>query len=224
MSGAGTSRGRGSPRTPRSDYRQRRAGALGVALVLFVLPVFTAYGDDKFGEHDRADSPSTAVTSLNTSSTPVSEQASSGERPKNFIEFIGRFHPVSVHFAIALILTAALAEALFLITGRSAFTDSARFMLVLGAAGAVVAVGLGFATREEFGRTTRVTWHLAFGLAATVMALLAAVVREARERHSGDGRWRWVYRALLFLSAVLVSITGHLGGLLTRGPDAFSWP
>ncbi len=60
------------------------------------------------------------------------------------VNFAGKFHPVVVHFPIALGLAALLAEILALFTKAELFRAAARFSIVTAALGALVAVPLGW--------------------------------------------------------------------------------
>ncbi|PKP72115.1 MAG: hypothetical protein CVT83_01520, partial [Alphaproteobacteria bacterium HGW-Alphaproteobacteria-5] len=58
--------------------------------------------------------------------------------------WLGRFHPAAVHFPIAMLLGAALAELLSLRFESGFFHNAARFSLWLGALGALGAASLGW--------------------------------------------------------------------------------
>lgn len=74
----------------------------------------------------------------------IHDHATDHDKPEGIqrlVRYVGKFHPLVVHFPIALILVAALAEFLFLRTRRQFFTDAARFSIAVGA----VAASLGWA-------------------------------------------------------------------------------
>ena len=60
------------------------------------------------------------------------------------LAWIGRFHPPLVHFPIALLSAAALAELLLVATGKAFFDSAVRFCVWGGALGAVGAALLGW--------------------------------------------------------------------------------
>ena len=62
----------------------------------------------------------------------------------NLVTWLGKFHPSSVSFPIALIIAALVAELLASATGRPLFDHAGRFCVWFGAIGAVVAVTLGW--------------------------------------------------------------------------------
>src|ERR1700760_1738556 len=62
----------------------------------------------------------------------------------DFSQFVGRFHPLAVHFPIALILLAALLECAGLFRNGKNLQSGAGFILALAAGSAIVAVFLGW--------------------------------------------------------------------------------
>lgn len=131
---------------------------------------------------------------------------------------IGRLHPLIVHFPIALVIIAALAE-----SGAS-LTRDWRWRLVAYAnlrAAALFAIAAAFAgwrlAVAPGGSTAVVEWHRWLGVGAaatTVAAALATVGDDGRSLVAG-----WTYRAALMSAAVLVIVTAHLGGVLVWGAD-----
>lgn len=128
------------------------------------------------------------------------------------LEYAGRLHPIAVHFPIALAVAAALAEIGFILTRKSLFADAGRFCVWLAVPGAWVAVAFGWANADfaDFSDsyTRIVSIHRWLGV-ASALVIMAAAVSESRSRQ--------VYRAILFIAAGLVGLTGHFGGLLTHG-------
>lgn len=140
------------------------------------------------------------------------------------IRFAGKFHPLAVHFPIALLVVALIAEGLgFRAKWQDwqGFRAVARLNLRLGAAGAAVAAALGWAAAFGSGLSgemgTVLSQHRWTGTLVAVLAL-AAVLMEGKIR---KGRWRVM--AVLFVLAVLVGVAGHLGGTLVYGRGYLSW-
>jgi uncharacterized membrane protein/mono/diheme cytochrome c family protein len=127
-------------------------------------------------------------------------------------QFLGRLHPLIVHFPVGLLCVALLLE----IIGWSRKSNDMRAgitaLVWIGAISSVVAAvfGLVLINQEEYGGDT-VTIHQWSGL--TTMALAIATGFALR-----SGRLA-VYRSLLFLTVFGVSIAGHYGALLTHGED-----
>jgi len=61
------------------------------------------------------------------------------------VRFLGRFHPVAVHFPIAFALGALMADILALAMRQERCRNAARFLLILGAFGAICSVPVGWA-------------------------------------------------------------------------------
>ncbi len=140
------------------------------------------------------------------------------------ISFLGKFHPLSVHLPIGLILAAALAELLFLFTGTPLFRNAARFNLLIAVLGVVVAIPLGLAaasgTHYPDDYSAILFRHKLLGFTTLGGITLTAALSEWLHR-KGTGTCR--YRTALGLSVLIVGATGHLGGLLVFGMNHFSW-
>ncbi|HXE51651.1 MAG TPA: DUF2231 domain-containing protein [Tepidisphaeraceae bacterium] len=162
-----------------------------------------------------------------TSSSDPAPVAQTPRRPmargERLLRFAGRFHVVVVHFPIALLVAAALAEGWFMWLGRSGTSEAVRYCVLLGAIGAVAAAALGW-VRAPFvgfaGAGQTLLLHRWAGTAAGGLAVIATVLSERdvlRSRKSG------AFRAALFLCALLVGVAGHLGGTLVHGDGFFTW-
>lgn len=138
------------------------------------------------------------------------------------IAYAGKFHPLVVHFPIALLLAAFAAEALSWKPRWDRLKSVARFNLWAGALGAVLAVGLGWAAASgsplegEMGAVLE--RHRWLGTMVAVFAI-GAVWLEGRCRDSK----RWKLGAVLFVLVVIVGIAGHLGGTLVYGKGYLDW-
>lgn len=139
--------------------------------------------------------------------------------------YLGRFHPVAVHFPIALLIAAAVADALSLKPEYARVELAARFCLVFGAAGAAIAAPLGWMTAATATVPYEPAWlltaHRWSGIAAAGLAVLSAIAAQRRSR-SDSRSLVWLYRSALYASALTVAIAGHFGGLLVYGENYFS--
>jgi len=159
---------------------------------------------------------------------PVTPPAAAPSFHTKLISFLGRFHPAIVHFPIALILAAGLAELLLLATGRPIFASATRFIMPLAALGAVAAALLGWAAAAgahyppDLARVLE--WHRGFAALVVVSSVAAAILRERAERRPATAGLRWSYRGVLLLAVLLVSVAGYLGGELVYGTDYYAWP
>lgn len=135
---------------------------------------------------------------------------------------LGRLHPLSVHFPIALLMLGALAELLFLMSRRDFFREGARFCTLFGALSAPPAALLGwcaggFATFP--GDLSNILWlHKWSGTALALLAVVTGILSERCPTRERPDRVR-LYRVALFASAFLVAVVGFLGGQLVYGPD-----
>jgi uncharacterized membrane protein/cytochrome c5 len=149
----------------------------------------------------------------------------SGRFFEKLIPWLGRFHPASVHFPIALLMAAAAAEFLRLATGKPAFDAISRFCIWFGTLTAVAAGVLGwFLARFRLTDESSVMMtHRWLGTATVVCACLVLVLSELGRRPDRR-RTRICLRVALLGVAVLVSVTGFLGGAVVFGLDHYNWP
>jgi uncharacterized membrane protein/mono/diheme cytochrome c family protein len=144
---------------------------------------------------------------------------------EKLIRWLGRFHPASVHFPIALLTAAAVAELLRMATGKPAFDAIARYCAWFCVFTALVAGTLGWFMGRF--RLTDASWvmmtHRWLGTSTVVCAGLALVLGEL-SRRPDRRRTRMVYRIAVLALAVLVSVTGFFGGAVAYGLDHYAWP
>ena len=146
--------------------------------------------------------------------------AKTGERI-SALEWVGRLHPSVVHFPIALLLSAFIAEMVFAKTGELMFRHSVRIMLWGGTLSAVPAACLGWAFAET--GPTEQRWLLdAHRWMGTSTALMAPVILVLQERVERADLSRIPMRIGLAIVAASVAATGFLGGSLLYGIDHLS--
>ena len=142
------------------------------------------------------------------------------------IRFVGKFHSLTVHFPIALVIAAALSEVLAYLTKKQFLRDAARFNLIVAALGGVVAVLAGLAAEDfssypdELARVLAI--HEWVGISACLLIVISAALCEVSHR-SANNAFRFAYRIALAFSVVLVSLAGLFGGYLVYGLDHYSW-
>ena len=134
----------------------------------------------------------------------------------------GRLHPLLVHFPIAL-LTAALLAELLSILRLGQLRGTVRFCIWTGFLGAFAASWLGWSLADlqnpsgsRFDLTEKHRWYAVATLAAAFLSLIAVELRHRRESPGLLGR---LAPLLLLLTGFLVSWAGHLGGKLSYGRD-----
>lgn len=171
---------------------------------------------------------------------PEAEPAAAPERPAvvaangaekkpwwwRALRWVGRFHPVSTHFPVALMLVAVLAEGLAWWTGRASWHQTVRFLVVLAALSALATAGLGWINASftsYVGQSAGIlVWHRWMGTATAVWAVLCGVLAVRSECEEGS-KDRQRLRGALLVGAVLVSVTGFLGSALIYGLDHHAW-
>jgi mono/diheme cytochrome c family protein/uncharacterized membrane protein len=143
------------------------------------------------------------------------------------IRWLGKFHPVAVHFPVALLTTAAVAEFLRMVTGKDkrALDAVSRYCVWFGALTAVVAGSLGWCLGGF--RLPDASWikmtHRCLGTSTVAFAGLVLVLSE-RSCHPDRQRTRTWFRVMLFVVAGLVLVTGFFGGALVFGLKHYAWP
>jgi len=134
----------------------------------------------------------------------------------DFAAFVGRFHPLLVHFPIEFLLLAGALELLALRRRTGPPWLAARFpLLVVAAMAAAVAAGAGYllGTSGGFGGPT-FDRHLQLGFVVAIGALITALAAWRRQRTgAGDA----LVRAGLALTLAALTIAGHLGATLAHG-------
>jgi len=177
---------------------------------------YTVHGAEPFAPWEEAIAPERGHGEEENDVVP----GSFGEK---LLTWVGRFHLPAVHFPLALLATAALAELFLMITGGSCFDAVSRFCLMAGAATAIVAALLGW-LHGGF-RWTDDSWILAthrwLGTATAVVALLVMALGNVSRR---SAKFQVCFRLALFAAAASVMLTGFFGGALVFGLDHYSWP
>jgi uncharacterized membrane protein len=137
-----------------------------------------------------------------------------GNERAHWVQFIGRIHPLVVHFPIALFLLVPILE----IVGRSVrFTYlrlSVHVILALATLGASIAAILGWCLARSGGYSGRlITQHMWGGIVLSIACWLCWVLRTRRHEPGVS------YGIALALGVGLVAWTGYRGGQLSLGPD-----
>jgi uncharacterized membrane protein len=126
-------------------------------------------------------------------------------------------HPVIVHFPIALFIASAVFDILAVWRKQPVFAAVAYFNLV-GAAITVplaIATGLGAWLWQLEGARLKGNLQLHLICALTTAALILLLCwRRSRLRAKGDSP-RAAYFAVMALGLMMITLTGHLGGILS---------
>lgn len=141
------------------------------------------------------------------------------------VDLVGRYHPLLVHFPLALIVTALVAEGMFVARRDERFAAAARFMIHAGAWVGIAAALTGFARADSIildpGQQSAFAVHRIAGIATPVLAFLAAGLADG-VRRSGQIWELFLYRIVLALAAAGALVAGFCGGELVYGAGFFS--
>ncbi len=141
------------------------------------------------------------------------------------VNYASKFHPVLVHFPIALGITALLAELLFYFTKGELFRAAGRFSIVVAALAALVAAPLGWAAAAFSNYPTlaqTLTLHRWVGTTASILLIGCAILSEISARKN-NVKFYQIYIGILLVAALLTGLAGHLGATLIYGPDHFAF-
>jgi uncharacterized membrane protein/mono/diheme cytochrome c family protein len=129
--------------------------------------------------------------------------------------FLGRLHPMIVHFPISLIIVALLLELFQRIRGNRSMSEAIRALIYVGSVSAVFAVifGLLLSNTEDYGGDL-LPVHQWSGIATMILSLLTAV--------AAIKNLYKVQFTLLVVTVMVVGVAGHYGAMLTHGDDYLS--
>ena len=137
---------------------------------------------------------------------------------EKWIKWIGNFHPIVLHFPIALIVMTVIAEILSLKSRSPIFKQAARFMIIAAAITALPTAlfGLAYGYGASYEGTLIFVfwWHRFLGISTAVLAIITVVFKELHIRDKMGGRAYAISLAFLF---IFVTVTGYLGGEMTFG-------
>ena len=128
-------------------------------------------------------------------------------------DFLGRLHPMLIHFPIGLLMAALLAELLLIWRPRAGFGLVVRFLTIGGAIGAVSAALLGwFAAGWRFSdRSATLMTHRWNGTAIAALSVAAAIFACRANRTP--------LRVALAAIAIALPVQGYLGAEMVYGPN-----
>ena len=137
-----------------------------------------------------------------------------GNERGEWVQFIGRFHPLFIHFPIALFLLVPFLE----IAGRSArfayLRLSVTFVLTLATIGAITAALLGWCLGRSGGYSgSLITQHMWGGVMLSLVCWVCLMLRTRAPE------FRATYALAVALGVGLVSWTGYRGGQLSLGTN-----
>jgi uncharacterized membrane protein len=145
---------------------------------------------------------------------------------ERLIDLAGRLHPVLVHFPVALILTACVAEMLHATRRQRYYSNAALFCITAAAWMALPAFLAGFAAASGETFTGEASGafavHRIAGIVTPMLAFIAAGMGQSARR-SGQLWEHLVYRIFLAAAALGVAVAATYGGELVYGVDYLPW-
>lgn len=192
--------------------------ALAALILIMAWQPLSAHGENKHGENQvefAEQSPNTNAQALVGSASAYTSEATANDRTDqeaNTGSIWTSLHPATVHFPIALLLAAAIAELAALMRPSARLTNAATVMAWGGAAGAVIAALFGWVhTGIWFGGDATMQWHRWTGTGLAFVAPIVALLAMRPDRRP--------FRILLFLVAAALMAQAYWGGELAHGPN-----
>lgn len=140
-----------------------------------------------------------------------------GVQRSTLAQFFGRFHPLVVHFPIALLLLIPVIEVCALFRRGHALRGAPSFLLWIATASAILGTAIGWLLARFGGyRGDLVIAHMWSGCLLAFLCLLALLLRR---RWEIDGLYGLglLYAPMLVIAAGTVVFTAHQGGQLVYG-------
>jgi uncharacterized membrane protein len=137
-----------------------------------------------------------------------------GRAHADWLQFLGRFHPVLLHLPIGLIVLLPVLE----IAGekRPALREAGALVLRAALALALPTLALGYMLAYGAGDTgATVTRHMWGGIALCICLMICLLVRDAW----AAGHQRLAYPVMLSATLLALIWTSHQGGSITHGSD-----
>jgi mono/diheme cytochrome c family protein len=137
-------------------------------------------------------------------------------------QFLGRLHPLAVHFPVSLLLFAAALEVFTFRNYQSKLRPGINLLVYVGSSTAIIAAVLGWllSTQEEYGGDTMAI-HQWSGYATAFLGAITLGFLLLIERNKQFVFVR-AYRSILLFTAFSVSVAGHFGASLTHGNEYLS--
>jgi len=144
--------------------------------------------------------------------------------PQGWQDWLGRLHPGLIHFPVALIIFALVAELCCIATKDGRYADIARFLINMAAWIAIPAAITGFLRADHMTMNAAeqhlFAIHRIAGIATPVLVFLCAGLA-AGVRRSGQIWELMLFRAVLVLAVVSAAIAGYYGGEIVFGAGFF---
>lgn len=130
---------------------------------------------------------------------------------EDWMRWFGNYHYIFLHFPIALIIMACVAELLLLWRKNPKYDFIVNFLLISAAILAIPTVFSGLSLEESGAVTVEaqplLEWHKIFGFITFSLTVITVIIRNFLG-------WYSLYLCSLIALLISVIITAHLGGLM----------
>ncbi len=161
----------------------------------------------------------TFVPLLSAQTDPTTTAEATTLSPR-LLQFIGRLHPLLLHFPIALICTVGFIEFGNLFRKQTARSNTSFICLIFAVIFAAAATASGLANAEyeshSLAHISTLNWHRWLGIitaSTTVITLFFMVMNRLVERKL----YRRIFSVTLLISLISVAWAAHLGGSMIYG-------
>lgn len=137
--------------------------------------------------------------------------------PSDWVLFFGHFHPVLVHLPIGMLILAFLMYFFSKEKIKAMRQKSVAFIFLWASLGAFISCAMGWALSQsgEYDEDTLI-FHQWLGIST---GILSAVLAYMAKFWSDDETMSKLFKPVLWITLILITLTGHLGGNLTHGSD-----
>ncbi len=140
-----------------------------------------------------------------------------GETLDQITLFLGRFHPIVLHFPVGILVALFAVEMVAMFRSSRSWEGALWLLLIVGALSAVTAAAFGVFLSWEGGYDAQtVFWHKWTGIGVAGLAVLAVILKAYHERVY-TATAATAYRVCLLVCVGLLTVAGHFGGNLTHG-------
>jgi uncharacterized membrane protein len=145
---------------------------------------------------------------------PVQAGLALGVSMEDWLRWWGNYHYIFVHFPIALIVMAGVAEILFSWKKDPKFNVIVNFLLISAAILVIPTVASGLSLKESGAVSEEMLplleWHEIFGFVTFTLTLITVILRFWLGRSP-------LYLCSLFVLLICVIVTAYIGGLMAFG-------
>jgi len=131
--------------------------------------------------------------------------------------FLGRFHPLVLHIPIGALVGVFVLEAIDVLSPKLKLGQASHILLWFTVVSFIPAIVAGLLIGSTGGyREELLNEHKNLGFITAFISAALLIVRQFLLNKESKGI-AWTYRGILFVSVILLSLTGHEGGSLTHG-------